>query len=187
LSSPFGQFADDTLRDLAHELPVPLVQLPITPGHLGGAWSISLWLIAFTWFQPLLLRLDAMRSLAWIVGFFVSPVIAVMANPDGLYGLPRLLPLVGSTAAITSTLLLIGQRSRPWLGLLGGLAYGVGLLLESARTRAPLVGIDVQWLPSLEFSVFRASLASTILVGNLVFALPLIFGTKPIPGATEPS
>jgi hypothetical protein len=144
----------DGMLYAVNNLPPGLLQ-PARIVNLPDVWWWSVFLVAFTWFQPVLLRLDFKRSLAWVAVFAATPSIAVMAHPDGLYGWFSLHPwIIGTVAALTSTALLIGQRTRPWCGLLGGIAYGA-------------------YSNDLAF-------AFPYIVANVLFGIPLIFGTKPI-------
>jgi hypothetical protein len=190
-SSRLGTGLYHGLLHVADELPRRL-PLPIHVIDLPEVWWVSLIMFAFMWFQPLLLRLDSSRTCAWIAAFTVSPVIGAMVHYQKLAGFIALFPyIVGTTAALTSTLLLIGQRTRPWLGFLAGLAVMLGLLAASAYVFA-LRGGPESWagvtssnvgLPGLYPMVVVSAVRPSLLVimfGNVLFGLPLIFGTKPI-------
>jgi hypothetical protein len=172
-------------------------------GELNAVCWVSLMLLAFTWFQPLLLGLDSKRTCGWITLFAVTPVIAMMALPERLDDFFAFFPMiVGTTAVLAATLLPFGQRTRHWLGFLAGLAFTLGFVVASAYVFG-LFGGSESWaelLSELRFmiAVFgypdatplnfhpKGGVPSLIpglvvmMVANVLFGIPLIFGTKPI-------
>jgi hypothetical protein len=84
-------------------------------------------------------------------------MVGVMAHPRRTLRAVRVAPIVSGHDCGDHFDATSGQAAEPPLvWLLGGLAYGLGLLLESVRTRATLLGIDISdsvW-STLEFSVF---------------------------------
>lgn len=153
----FSYFAD--------KLP-PGFPLPIPRAYLANLWSWSVTMLGFTWFQPLLLRLDFKRSFAWIAVFTVAPLLGQISYPEGIYGMFAI-------AAVASTLLLIGQRTRPWFGLIAGWTYVSGALGASVYVFfGPLrYGNRVSSVILIGFVIMAA---------NVLFGVPLIFGTKPL-------
>jgi len=195
-SSGFGKGIYHSFQLVAGEVPFGL-PLPVDSRDLPEIWWASLTLFAFTWFQPLLLRLDSNRTTAWIAVFTASPIVGAMIHYQKLAGFMALFPyIVGITSALTSSLLLIGQRTRPWLGLLAGFAFMLGLLSASAYVSGlrgrpePWAGLTtrhVDLLDGMAFALYPMTLVSelrpsllVIMFGNVLFGLPLIFGTAPI-------
>jgi hypothetical protein len=165
----------------------PTLPLPVTIVDLPHLWWVSLVLVAFTWFQPLLLRLNSRRIVAWSAVFGVTPMVWASALPGGFYGFLDLFPwIAGATAGLTASLMLMGQRTRCGMGLIAGLAYVFGVLVAGAFVwRVPAV--DFHPLGSLRELTSMIGLMGagvrallTIMVGNITFGLPLIFWTRPI-------
>lgn len=191
-SSGVGKGVYQIFQVVAHEVPLGL-PLPVDPGDLPEIWWASSILLAFTWFQPLLLRLDSNRTTAWIAVFTVLPIIGAMIQYQNVAGFMALFPyVVGITAALTSSLLLIGQRTRPWLGLFAGVAFMLGLLAASEyvselRGRPePWAGLTIRNADLFDYALYPMTLVSAlrpslsvIMFGNVLFGLPLIFGTTP--------
>jgi hypothetical protein len=112
-----------------------------------------------TWFHPVLLRLELKSYAPWIAGITVPTMVAMLISGGGTARAEwEYLPyIVGTSAALTSTLLLPRTRARRWVGVLAGIAYGLGL-----RAGRELVPDPGPWA-----------------VANILFGVVLLNGTKP--------
>ncbi len=161
MSSPLGDLIYNAVGYATDMIPeTPSIQV----ADLGDAWETSVWLFLFTWFQPLLLRLDGKRTIAWIAGFTGTPVLGVLFHPYGLYFfMAHFAWLLGGAAAVISTALLYGQRTPPWFGIPAGFFYGLSL--------------------ELDFAINTGS----ALFANIVLGIILILGTRRIRSADQPA
>jgi hypothetical protein len=120
--------------------------------------------IIFVWFQPILLRLNGWRSIAWIstaaLAFtlcLTAPLLSEMAENSWL------LPGALGAVVIAPGIALIGYRSRPWMILIAGTLFsatfwGAASTIISGRLGNP---------------VFTALLAA-----NVPYAAILLYGTE---------
>jgi len=136
-------------RRLAGSYPIPVASWI-------QAWLLSTWLFALTWFQPLLLRLALKGAVGWYAALLGPAVLAMLAWEPTFF--PLLPAFLGAIMATVSPFLLRGQRTRPWMGVLGGAVFGGAMKLLLGKVGLP-------WL---------------YLVPDVLFGTVLLLGTAPI-------
>ena len=110
---------------------------------LAFVWDSSATLFVITWFQPLLLRLSTPRAIGWIALSCVLPAVI-----GGLTTTPETYILVLTCALSLTGLTLIGCRTRPWMTVVGAMAYAAVFLLTA---NAPIRGLPALALGSLPY------------------------------------
>jgi hypothetical protein len=134
------------------------------PSSVVTIWAYISLAVLFVWFQPLLLRLNGWRSIAWISA--VTVVLALALSPPILSHLgDKPWFLLGALGIIITLpgLTLIGYRSRPWIMLIAGVLF-----------------LAVFWYTaSLILSHrFGNPVFLSLLAANLPYAAVLLYGTK---------
>jgi hypothetical protein len=158
LSDVSGTPFSSTLVEVTMELEG---RLPFSNLNLLFIGETALVLFQFSWFHPVILRLELKSYAPWLAGIMMPPVALAMLFIFRVASwIWDYLPYItGVTAALTATptLLLSGSRTRPWIGVLAGIAYGVGVKAGG----------------EIESSVGRWAVA------NLFFGIVLLAGTEP--------
>jgi hypothetical protein len=125
-------------------------------------WDISAFLLALVWFHPILLQLRPMRAVAWIAAITVTPAIFALCNPRTL---PSSLEFILFLSVSLTSLVLIGQRTRPWMSIIAGTAC-VNSLGAIVISRALFNGVRTPLL--------------AITFANVVVGAVLLYGTRRI-------
>jgi len=131
--------------------------LSLSSIDLSLVWDWSVSVFALTWFQPVLLRLDRKRGVAWIVGFTAWPaIVGLLFGFDWEY--VHFAHFMFAISALTAVLLLKGQRTRPWLGVIAAFGYLIGMSLSRS---ADIIDYKIVWI-----------------LANMFFGAVLLFGTE---------
>ena len=134
----------DYLRRSTSPLSVPIMEgadvaihvfrrwLSLSSIDLSLVWDWSVSVFALTWFQPVLLRLDRKRGVAWIVGFTAWPaIVGLLFGFDWEY--VHFAHFMFAISALTAVLLLKGQRTRPWLGVIAAFSSNSQFCMKPAQ------------------------------------------------------
>jgi hypothetical protein len=135
----------------------------VLPSDLVGIWNCVTIGIAFVWYQPLLLRLNAWRSIAWISAAAISLTASLFSvEDDQSWGL---IAGVGIVATLPGAVL-IGWRSRPWMILIAGALFTA----------------TFWFMASIGQSIFSKAFGNpvfmAILAANIPYAAVLLYGTE---------
>jgi len=134
------------------------------PSSFVTMWPYITLAALFVWFQPLLLRLNGWRSIAWISA--VTVVLALALSPPILSHLgDKPWFLLGALGIIVTLpgLTLIGYRSRPWMILIAGILFLPVFAVTASMIRDPRFG---------------GPNSIGLLAANLPYAAVLLYGTK---------
>ncbi len=141
------------------------------PREVVGIWSCIIMASTFVWFQPLLLRLNAWRSIAWVgavaAAFTVSALSIAGDQSWGFYAAPGICLALPGMA-------LIGWRSRPWMSLIAAALFSAMYWFMAATE------------PAIISEAFGNPVFMALVIANIPYAAALIYGTelKPKPCAS---
>jgi hypothetical protein len=133
--------------------------------RIVGVWNWITIALIFVWFQPLLLRLNAWRSIAWLGAFAFAFTASIWLYQSGGDSSGSFLLLAVGLMAALPGVALIGWRSRPWMTLIAGALFSATFWFIGVHRpfHLPI------WLGN---RVFIAVLAA-----NIPYAALLLYGT----------
>ena len=119
--------------------------------------------VLLSWFQPVALRLGAVRVLFWMIAYSALGIAAVFISMSRQPGRDTLLDLllVGHLCGFPG-LVAIGARTRPWLTFVG--AAAALILLKATNWKMTSVG--------------SGSLMLGMIIANLAYGAVMVYGTE---------
>jgi hypothetical protein len=113
-----------------------------------------------SWYQPVILRLRAIRCVLWVVSYVLLGLFVAYFFPDLFYRYRFSEAAVIAQLCGIPGLVVIGARTRPWMTLAGGVISLLALLAQ------PLGILFWSWF------------AWVLFVVNLPYAVVMIYGTR---------